>query len=130
MENQLKSFPISEISEILGFNIDNPYLKEQYPWDKLYYAIDGNIEDSISNLSLQEAVKYRLETQFVYSILLEADKALLAVPDMQKHKQFVRHELKLEWINKIIAGSSETTVNILRSFGMGLNSRIMLALFK
>ena len=43
-----------------------------------------NVEKELQGLPLKEGIRFRLWTQFVFSILLEADKALLAFRDQKR----------------------------------------------
>ena len=43
-----------------------------------------NVEEELQNLILKKGIRFRLWVQFIFSILLEADKALLAFRDQKK----------------------------------------------
>jgi CRISPR-associated endonuclease/helicase Cas3 len=60
------------------------------------------------------AVDYRLKVQFLFSLLLEADKAFLAVPDPAAHLDRPRRDWRPEWVSALIGTPAETPVNRLR----------------
>ena len=53
--------------------------------------LEDKIKVIISEQIIDDALNFRLQTQLLYSILLESDKALLAVPDYVKHESFTRN---------------------------------------
>lgn len=63
-----------------------------------------------------EAVGFRLWTQFLFSLLLEADKAFLALrkESLRRYFQQPRPELPPEWVDVRLAGLPETPLNRLR----------------
>lgn len=86
MDLRIKSFykEIIELSEFkdIGLSINN------YPPDP--FEIDENIKDLIFDLkscSSEQKIKFRLLALFIYSLLLEADKAYLAVKDKKLYQR-------------------------------------------
>jgi len=74
------------------------------------------VTDCLQSLALPEAIQFRLWTQFLFSILLEADKAFLALREEKLHRYFqsVRPALSPGWVDEYLAGLPETPVNPLR----------------
>jgi CRISPR-associated endonuclease/helicase Cas3 len=72
--------------------------------------------ERLHDLALAEAVGFRLWTQFLFSLLLEADKAFLALREEQLRRYFQqpRAELALECVDARLAGLPETPLNRLR----------------
>ncbi|WP_238446311.1 CRISPR-associated helicase Cas3' [Desulforamulus ruminis] len=66
------------------------------------------------NLYLQEAIAFRLKCQFIYSIMLEADKALLAVSDPAIYLMRPVNQWQSKWIDKRIGKPDVTDTNCLR----------------
>ncbi len=86
MELRIKSFhkEILELSDLknIGLSINN------YPPDPL--DVDCKIEDllfDVNKCSSEQKIKFRLLTLFIYSLLLEADKAYLAVKDKELYQR-------------------------------------------
>jgi len=84
------------------------------PWAKARRYLDRNVEPIFAALSIEQAVELRLETQLIFSILLEADKAFLAVPNATVHLDRPRRTWEFEWVDKHIGTPISTPVNELR----------------
>jgi len=65
-------------------------------------------------LSLDQKIGFRLRTQFLFSLLLEADKAFLAVSDPGNLFLLERKEWLPEWIDEYLADVPKTATNRLR----------------
>lgn len=61
-----------------------------------------------------EGVRFRLKAQLIFSLLLEADKAFLAVPDPVAHMVRRPRPWRSAWIDEMLANAEETAVNHLR----------------
>ncbi len=72
------------------------------------------ITRALRTLALEDAVVFRLKVQLVFSILLEADKAFLAVADPAQYLKHKPRYWKSEWIDQKIGSPEETDVNKLR----------------
>lgn len=74
------------------------------------------IEKHLFTLSLPEAVKFRLWTQFLFSLLLEADKAFLAISadTIPHYLKSVPSNLTPQLIEKRLVGLPDTPLNSLR----------------
>ncbi len=102
--------------QLIGFpDIETIKIDKEYPSEIINDCLEDKVEDFLKQQSLSEAIKYRLVTQLLYSFLLESDKALLAVSDINKHYEFKRNEWKKEWIEKRIGKPKDTTINLLRA---------------
>lgn len=73
--------------------------------------------EQLHALPLAEAVRFRLWTQFLFSLLLEADKAFLALraEKLQRYFQQPRPTLHPEWIDRRLAKLPETPLSALRN---------------
>ena len=65
-------------------------------------------------LTIGEAVELRLKTQLIFSILLEADKAFLAVSDPTVYLKREKKRWKSEWVDQKIGVPPQNTINQLR----------------
>lgn len=74
------------------------------------------VADRLHALSLAEAIRFRLWTQFLFSLLLEADKAFLALheEDLRLYFQQRRPRLSPECVNDRLAQLPDTPLNALR----------------
>lgn len=75
------------------------------------------VEERLQALPLAEAVGYRLWTQFLFSVLLEADKAFLALREekLRRYFQQPRPALRPECVDERLAALPETPLNGLRN---------------
>ncbi|WP_449244102.1 CRISPR-associated helicase Cas3' [Desulfobacca acetoxidans] len=65
-------------------------------------------------LTLEEKIFFRLRSQLLFSILLEADKAFLAVPNPKVHLQRQPRYWQAAWIEQRIGSKEDSEVNRLR----------------
>lgn len=74
------------------------------------------VDERLRALSLSEAVQFRLWTQFLFSLLLEADKAFLALREekLRQYFQQSRPALHPEWVDQRLAQLPDTPLNALR----------------
>lgn len=120
---------ILTLSDMINYWLDGEYyLKKQilslsfvpddidtrHPSDKINDLLEDYVGDQINEQSLEAAVCYRIITQFMFSLLLEADKALL-IASIEKHLSFERHKWSTEWISNRIGKPSKTKMNSLRN---------------
>ena len=54
-------------------------------------------------LSFEDRLTFRLQTQFLFSVLLEADKALLAIHDAARYLTEAQHDWNPLWVDDAIA---------------------------
>ncbi|OPX90218.1 MAG: helicase Cas3 [Pelotomaculum sp. PtaB.Bin104] len=66
------------------------------------------------NVDIDEAVDYRLKTQLVFSMLLEADKAFLAVSNPEQYLNREVKDWQANWVDQYIGTPSDTFTNHLR----------------
>jgi CRISPR-associated endonuclease/helicase Cas3 len=114
LSKQLEHYPTEEIARLIGIPSNHIDLSNESPADIILDYLEDHIERLIKGQSEDNAICFRLKTQLLYSLLLEADKAFLAVPDINKHFRYIRHDWKIEWIDKIIGNPPQTKVNLLR----------------
>ena len=68
----------------------------------------------LTGLTIQDALEFRLKTQLMFSILLEADKAYLAVENPEHSLQPSRRVWKSAWIDRLIGQPRATPLNEMR----------------
>ncbi|HCK98638.1 MAG TPA: CRISPR-associated helicase Cas3' [Candidatus Marinimicrobia bacterium] len=101
------------IKQLSSFFSVPKYIDLQHPSDRISDLLEDQIVEILDNQSLETVICYRIMTQFMFSLLLEADKILL-VADIHKHIAYKRHDWKLEWIEKKIGKPPRKKINILR----------------
>lgn len=65
-------------------------------------------------LSLKNKVDYRFKAQLIFSFLLEADKAFLAVPDPKVHLNRKHRRWQSAWVDQKIGKCNVSLVNMIR----------------
>ena len=95
------------------------------PWSVGKRHLDDFALPVFNNLSIEEALLFRLKTQLLFSILLEADKALLAVKEPKKYLYREQRHWKSEWVDKKIGSPEDTPINVIRhSVRIDIDKRI------
>ncbi|MCA9199791.1 MAG: CRISPR-associated helicase Cas3' [Planctomycetales bacterium] len=89
--DQLDDFDWKSVSDAVLPNAStlrlNPAFSTDSDLDILAgWLADSLVEESLHQLSIPEAIYYRLQCQFVHSVLLEADKAFLIMSDEERPK--------------------------------------------
>lgn len=84
------------------------------PWAKAKRYLDKSICPIFDGLSLERGLEQRLRTQFLFSVLLEADKAFLAVPDPNAYLERQRRLWDADWVDKRIGTVDDTPINEVR----------------
>jgi len=101
------------LKEATGIEVSDLALDER-PWAKAKGYIDNKIRPLLDALVLEQAVEHRLRTQLLFSVLLEADKAFLAVPDPKAHLERKRRLWESIWVEERIGTPKCTRVNDVR----------------
>lgn len=81
------------------------------PWAKMQQYLDNIVVPTFENLPIEEAVKFRLKSQLVFSLLLEADKAFLAVKEPQRYLYREPRDWKSEWVEQRIESLEKSSIN-------------------
>jgi CRISPR-associated endonuclease/helicase Cas3 len=118
IEEQAAEIPASEVSKLTDFP-----LEEILADTELCDTADDIASDLIEDLQqrakadLPGAVADRLRMQFVYSVLLEADKAFLALSSRgrESYREARNVSLSPEMVEEHLAGSESSEINALRT---------------
>ena len=81
---------------------------------KLKKFIINRVVAKLLSLSIEDAVDFRLKAQLVYSMLLEADKAFLAVSDPERYLKRDVRQWQSRWIDQHIGIPEDSATNQLR----------------
>lgn len=113
-EDQWRTLPLDALAKASGLDlpISPGAFREAGRWLFRTRAVD----ERLAELPLQEGVRFRLWTQFLFSILLEADKAFLALR-LERTELYLRHQrptLEPDWIERRLMELPDTPLNPLR----------------
>ncbi|HNV70616.1 MAG TPA: CRISPR-associated helicase Cas3' [Candidatus Ozemobacteraceae bacterium] len=89
------------------------------PWSSAKKQMDDRLIPALKALSLDDAWHYRLAAQFIYSLLLEADKVFLAVPDAQKHLTRTPVDFDPGWVSWRTRDAPDSPINEIRTSARG-----------
>lgn len=109
---QIKGLDLTEIAKETGVELDGIELREDALLDAMDFTDTG--WDAVDALSIQEAIRYRLFVQLVFSFLLEADKAFLAVSDPNLYLAFNEVTLEPDLVDMALSGRVPTPIDPLR----------------
>ncbi len=124
LKRQNGTLLVDLLSSQCNINISNLDFSNR-PWAKMQQYLDNIVFPTFENLTIEQAVKFRLKTQLLFSLLLEADKAFLAVKEVQKYLQRESKVWKPEWVKQKIGLQKATIVNKIRqSIRINIESKI------
>ena len=114
-KNQLTDLPIPELAIHTGLPVQGLSLSSDIITEADYLEYD--LLETLNELSLLDALKLRLNTQFVLSVLLEADKTFLAVDkEYRKRLQIPKEiDIPLSSVDEHLSGKPESPLNIRRT---------------
>ena len=109
---QSKGLDLAEIAKETGVELDGIELREDALLDGM--DITDNGWEAVDALSIQEAISYRLFVQLVFSFLLEADKAFLAVAEPGLYLASNAIAFAPGLVDKVLSGREPTPIDPLR----------------
>ncbi|MBI4854571.1 MAG: CRISPR-associated helicase Cas3' [Acidobacteria bacterium] len=114
MQKQMEKIDYEQLSIETGLNLTN--LIGNY-WDgATWLRKENRRKHLISALSQEEKLKYRIWVEFLFSILLEADKAFLALKNQGKtFLSLLRPTISLDLIDKYLASKEILEINQIRN---------------
>jgi CRISPR-associated endonuclease/helicase Cas3 len=113
LERQIGTLETIAICQHCGADISKLDLTAR-PWAKAQRYLDEHIFPLFENLPIHDAVAFRLKTQLLFSLLLEADKALLAVKEPQRYLHRESRDWEPKWVEQKIGRPKDTSVNEVR----------------
>jgi CRISPR-associated endonuclease/helicase Cas3 len=114
LEEQYTALDLELLSKTTGLDfqgIDN----DDFEAGKRWLFKREKVEKQLGNLTIESALRFRLWTQFCFSILLEADKALLALPDEGRYLQKPSWEISPAWVDDYLKRANVTPMNPFRA---------------
>lgn len=113
LKRQITALQSEALSQHCGIDISGFDLTDR-PWAKAQRYLDDAILPVFENLSIEEATTFRLKTQLLFSLLLEADKAFLAVKEPQRYLYRETRHWMPQWVEQRIGAPKDTPVNKIR----------------
>lgn len=113
LKRQIETLQIEALSEHCGIDISRLDLTKR-PWAEAQRHLDDLVFPTFNNLSIPDAVAFRLKTQLLFSLLLEADKAFLAVKEPEVYLHRKRRHWMPNWIDQRIGQQKSSSVNKIR----------------
>lgn len=112
LEMQLSDLDFPALEAATGLPLESFRLPSR-PWAKAQRYLD-ECWDFLDELSLAKKLRFRLEAQLLFSVLLEADKALLAVKEPAKYLEPPTTTIQSKCIFEHIRQLPDTPLNALR----------------
>ena len=109
---QIKGLDLTEIAKETGVELDGIELCEDALFDAMDFTDTG--WETVDALPIQEAIRYRFFVQLIFSFLLEADKAFLAVSDPSLYLTSNEVTLEPELVDNVFSGREPTPIDPLR----------------
>ncbi|MCD5397735.1 CRISPR-associated helicase Cas3' [candidate division NPL-UPA2 bacterium] len=113
LKRQIATLQLVALSQHCGIDISRLDLTDR-PWAKAQRYLDDAVLPVFENLSIEEATAFRLKTQLLFSLLLEADKAFLAVKEPQNYLYKETRHWMPGWVKQRIGKPEDTPVNKVR----------------
>lgn len=113
LKRQIPTLQSEALSQHCGIDIFRLDLTNR-PWAKAQQYLDDAVLPVFEKLSIEEATAFRLKTQLVFSLLLEADKAFLAVKEPQRYLYRETRRWMPQWVKQKIGTLKDTPVNKIR----------------
>ncbi len=113
LKQQIATLQIRGLNQHCGINILNLNLRGR-PWAQAQQYLDNFVLPKFENLSIKDAILFRLRTQLLFSLLLEADKAFLAVKEPQDYLYREPKHWMSQWVERKIGSPEDTPVNRIR----------------
>lgn len=86
LDKQWQTINLQQLSQATGLHLEDIIAEFEDAHEWLFDELE--IKDKLKELTLTDAIIFRLWTQFLFSILLEADKALLALNQSSAQRYF------------------------------------------
>lgn len=113
LKRQIVTLQTDGLKQHCGLDISRLNL-EGRPWAKALKYLDDSVLPEFEGLSIEDALIFRLKTQLLFSLLLEADKAFLAVKEPQKYLHREPRYWMSQWVEQKIGVPEDTIVNRIR----------------
>ena len=114
---QLRNLYLSELGQLTGFQFDEVLFSARK--ETIFTSLNSceKLFNWLNNLTMEKAVEQRLKTQKLFSILLEADKAFLALSKEAREKYKARRfaTVKSNIINEFLRDEPKSKINSLRT---------------
>lgn len=113
LKRQIATLQAEGLKQHCGLDISRLNRNDR-PWAKAKRYLDDLALPVFEGLSIEDALIFRLKTQLLFSLLLEADKALLAVKEPQRYLNREPRHWMSGWVDQKIGSPEDTPVNKIR----------------
>ncbi|HDH13181.1 MAG TPA: CRISPR-associated helicase Cas3' [Nitrospirae bacterium] len=113
LKRQIATLQAEGLKAHCGIDISGLEL-ETRPWARAKRYLDNYILPEFEKLSIENAVRLRLKAQMLFSILLEADKAYLAVKEAEEYLKREPRCWMSQWVVQKIGSQDNSMVNRIR----------------
>ena len=113
LKRQIPTLRIQELAEHCSIQIYGLDIAKR-PWAEAQRYLDDSVFPTFTNLSIPDAIAFRLKVQLLFSLLLEADKAFLAIKEPEVYLRRERRQWMPEWIDQSIDQSQNASINGIR----------------
>jgi CRISPR-associated endonuclease/helicase Cas3 len=119
LRKQLKTIDFAALARESGITLQDMTVRDLIadPYRSIIQCmgyLGDEVIPALSALDEDEAIDYRLQVQLIYSVLLEADKAFLAVSNPEQYLKRERRAWQSTWIDEKIGAPADTSTNRLR----------------
>ena len=113
LKRQIATLQAEGLKDHCGIDIFGLELEDR-PWARAKRYLDNYILPELEKLSIENAVRLRLKAQMLFSILLEADKAYLAVKEAEEYLKREPRCWMSQWVVQKIGSQDNSMVNRIR----------------
>jgi len=113
LKKQLSALDLVRLEQSTGITLTNQYITDKI-LQKADRFLQSEVMSEFYDLSLENAIDFRLRAQLIFSFLLEADKAFLAVPDPKTHLDKKHRHWHSAWVDQKIGQCEDNQVNLIR----------------
>lgn len=116
LKKQIEAINFKALEKETGIGFSDEFTKENTSKKirNIKAFLHENLINSVKDLEIDKAVEFRLYCQLAYSLLLEADKALLAVSNPEIYLTHSKKEWHSEWVEQRIGNPTGSETNDLR----------------
>ena len=113
LKKQLSTLDLLRLEQETGISFTRPNLTEKTLQEADRF-LQKEVMSEFYKLTLKYAINFRLKAQLIFSFLLEADKAFLAVPDPKSHLDRKHRHWQSTWVDQKIGKCDDNPINRIR----------------
>lgn len=113
LKKQLPTLDLLSLERETGISLKNSNLTGEHLKEAGRF-LQREVMPGFHTLPLENAIDFRLRAQLIFSFMLEADKAFLAVPDPKAHLDRKHRHWHSAWVDQKIGQCEDNPVNLIR----------------